>query len=386
MSKTPAYTIFNLPQEIIFNILSRLPAESLIQFRCVCTSSPPLISHPCFTKLHLTSTVADNNHRILIYSRSIDDTNHFYSLRSPLTFQETRNLQLPYKPHYRGKPRFAGSSKGLICLYDTSYHSSSGTLVLWNPSINKHKILDGAHNVISDHFSLFVFGFGFVSRICEFKVIGIVYDYGVNMNNNKRTRGCCSVNTVVDKNNTVLVYSLSTNSWEKKKGLSAPCYLNYGWFGTTIVNGFVNWLAFKEDKSRVIMAFDLDHERFQVYDLPKDIVPNYHDLGISSFGEDSLSLSLCACYRDHNVNKLDVWVMREYGVVDSWKKVFVISHHLLLRPLVMKSDREVLMLTIHGKLVLFDAIKNETQDLGTRGAPADFHALRYTAILAQLDG
>ncbi|XP_076897192.1 F-box/kelch-repeat protein At3g06240-like [Bidens hawaiensis] len=182
---------------------------------------------------------------------------------------------------------------------------------------------------------------------------------------------------VIDKNNIVLVYSLSTNSWEKKEGVSAPCYMNNDWFSATFVNGFVNWLAFKEDRSRVIMAFDLDNERFQVFDLPKDIIPNdygnYLNLTMHSFGEDdSLPLSLCAGYRQNNVNKLDVWVMGEYGVVDSWKKVFVIS--------------QLLMLTSQGNLVLFDAIKNETQDLGTRGAPADFHAIRYTASLAQLDG
>ncbi|MFS7963352.1 putative F-box domain-containing protein [Helianthus anomalus] len=30
-------SIFDLPEEIIFDILSRLPTKSLISFRCVCT-------------------------------------------------------------------------------------------------------------------------------------------------------------------------------------------------------------------------------------------------------------------------------------------------------------------------------------------------------------
>lgn len=58
--------------------------------------------------------------------------------------------------------------------------------------------------------------------------------------------------------------------------------------------------------SHVIMAFDLEHERFQVVELPKNIIidaPNYHQISIHSYGDgEDLSLSLCVNYYDHCEN------------------------------------------------------------------------------------
>ncbi|KAL8235845.1 hypothetical protein R6Q59_016926 [Mikania micrantha] len=365
-------SIFNLPQDIIFNILHRLPTKSLIQFRCVCTSSRPLISHPSFTNLHLSSAAAAD-HRTLIYYESIDYINHFYSLRSSLTFQESLKLQLPYKTLH-GYLRIVGSNKGLLCLFDTNYYSNLGTLILWNPSIQKFKIIDHPHDV-DDKFSHFVIGFGFVSRTFEFKVVKVGYD----LDNYKI-------------NNTVLVYSLGTNSWEKKEDMSAPCYLTRGWSKNVFVNGFVHWLALKETVTgelNVIMAFDLDEERFQVLELPMNLGSGYDQISIDSYGNEclSLSLALCAHYFEFNGDTWDVWVMGDYGLVDSWKRVFVVSQPaLLIPPLLMKNDDQVLIVMNDGRLMLFDAVKNEMQDLETQGLPRSFRAISYTASLALLQG
>ncbi|XP_076957447.1 F-box/kelch-repeat protein At3g06240-like [Bidens hawaiensis] len=366
-------TIFNLPQDILFNILSRLPTKSLTHFLPVSTSSPPLISNPSFTHLHLTTTITEN-HRILIYYESTDYLTHFYSLKPP----QTIHLQPPYKTLH-GYLQIVGSDKGLICLFDTNYYSNVGMVILWNPCIQKFRIVGDPHDV-SDQFSHFVFGFGFVSRSCEFKVVEIGYD----LEDFKRK-------------NYVSVYSVRSNSWEKKNsvGASAPCYLNKGWSSSVFVNGFVNWLGFKDEGAgagacRYVMAFDLENERFRVFGLPESIsiVPSYNQVTIDSFGEEgeSLSLSLCARYVEVNVEKWDVWVMGDYGVVESWKKVFVVSQPLLIPPLLMKNDREVLIAMEDGRLMLLDAIKNEVKNLETVGLPRSFRAIRYTASLAMLHG
>lgn len=189
--------------------------------------------------------------------------------------------------------------------------------------------------------------------------------------------------------NSVFVYSLSTNSWKKKEDIVAPYYLIRGWSSNVLVNGFVNWLACKEvirDVSYVIMAFDLDNESFRVLELPKKIVPNYDQVCLASYGESS-SLSLCAHYFELNGDKWDMWVMCDYGLVDSWKKVCVVSHPALsIPPLLMRNDQEVLVVMNDGRLMLFDAIKNEMQDLYTRGLPRAFRAINFSASLALLHG
>ncbi|KAM0072384.1 hypothetical protein Hdeb2414_s0001g00035841 [Helianthus debilis subsp. tardiflorus] len=85
--------------------------------------------------------------------------------------------------------------------------------------------------------------------------------------------------------------------------------------------------------------------------------------------------------------KFDVWVMGDYGLVDSWKKVFVVSlFRLSIAPLLMKSEREVVIVMKGGRLMLLDAIKNEVQDLNTQGGASFFRAISYTPSLALLHG
>ncbi|XP_024992969.1 F-box/kelch-repeat protein At3g23880-like isoform X2 [Cynara cardunculus var. scolymus] len=330
----PSHFIFNLPQDVIFDILSRLPTKSLIQFRSVCTSSPPLISHPSFTKLHLSSPAVDAaDHHLLIYYESTDYIHQFYSLRSPITFQETLKFQIPYK-HLHGYLRIVGSSKGLICFFDTNYYSNVG-------------------------------------RIFEFKIVVIAYYFDSL------------------KLNCVLVYSLSTNSWKKLEDLIAPCYLIKGWSSNVFVNGSVNWLASKDairGVSHTIMAFDLDDERFRVLELPKNVVPNYDQVCLAS-SMNGECLSLCAHYLGGNGDKWDVWAMSDYGVVDSWKKVCVVSQPgLSIPPLLIRDDDEILVVMNDGRLMLYNVVKGEMRDLETCGLARTFRAVSYTASLALLHG
>ncbi|KAJ0797637.1 putative F-box associated domain, type 1 [Helianthus annuus] len=140
--------------------------------------------------------------------------------------------------------------------------------------------------------------------------------------------------------------------------------------------------------SYVIMAFDLDNERFQLLDLPRNILPDYYsEVSMASYGDTSaLSLSFCGKYYEQGV-KFDVWVMGDYGLADSWKKVFVVSlFRLSIAPLLMKSEREVFIVMKGGRLMLLDAIENEVQHLNMRGAASFFCAISYTPSLALLHG
>lgn len=156
-------------------------------------------------------------------------------------------------------------------------------IVLWNPCIKKFKKIDNPKYEFYDKVSHFAIGFGFVLRGFEFKVVMIAY---------------YSDNTKI--NNDVLVYSLSTNSWKKKDEMIASCYLINGWSSYEFVNGFVNWLGSKDvvsDVYNVIMAFDLDNESFRVLELPENIVPNYHQVNLASYGESEfLSVIVCSLF------------------------------------------------------------------------------------------
>ncbi|KAL7218697.1 hypothetical protein ACSBR2_011880 [Camellia fascicularis] len=56
----------NLPQEVLFDILARLPVKSLLQMRCVCKSWNSLINSPIFITSHMNQTLSNNNNELLL--------------------------------------------------------------------------------------------------------------------------------------------------------------------------------------------------------------------------------------------------------------------------------------------------------------------------------
>uniref|UniRef100_A0A1S4B203 F-box/kelch-repeat protein At3g06240-like n=1 Tax=Nicotiana tabacum TaxID=4097 RepID=A0A1S4B203_TOBAC len=92
---------FEIPIELITEILSRLPVKSLLRFRCVSKYWLSLISSPEFAYTHLG--IAANS----------------YPVKKP-----------------RGYVRIVGSVNGLVCLVIEEKY-----FLLWNPSIRKFKKL-----------------------------------------------------------------------------------------------------------------------------------------------------------------------------------------------------------------------------------------------------
>ncbi|MCL7032253.1 hypothetical protein MKW94_000196, partial [Papaver nudicaule] len=55
-----------LPEEIIGDILPRLPAKSVLRFRCVCKSWLKLFRNPNFVKHHLKYAKQRNSTNLLL--------------------------------------------------------------------------------------------------------------------------------------------------------------------------------------------------------------------------------------------------------------------------------------------------------------------------------
>src|ERR1044072_3199964 len=67
-----------LPEELIVEILLRVPARSLLRFRCVCKSWKTLISNPQFVKDHTNITISDTS---ITYQRLAYSTNDEYRFK-----------------------------------------------------------------------------------------------------------------------------------------------------------------------------------------------------------------------------------------------------------------------------------------------------------------
>uniref|UniRef100_A0A2N9GC12 F-box associated domain-containing protein n=1 Tax=Fagus sylvatica TaxID=28930 RepID=A0A2N9GC12_FAGSY len=100
----------------------------------------------------------------------------------------------------------------------------------------------------------------------------------------------------------------------------------------------------------IILSFDVDDERFRNIMLPQDYLNGHNEVVTSSIErlaviKGSLALIVFSNYFDAITTKCHIWVMREYGVVESWTKTSVPVH----------SVKNFYGYTVNGKLLIENA-------------------------------
>ncbi|XP_028784476.1 F-box/kelch-repeat protein At3g23880-like [Neltuma alba] len=180
-----------LPQEIVEEILHRLPVKSLVKFITVCRAWNSLITNRTFISDHLNRTIeASNSGGSLFfqfclkkYKRQIHlHQEEFYSLYS--VNQQTNHFSVERFPlsHLFRRDRldiFAGTCNGLVSAADySSFHSA--TILIWNPLLRKYLVLPKPimtckkrKRQLYDDYHLH-FGFGFDSKNNDYKVIRLM--------------------------------------------------------------------------------------------------------------------------------------------------------------------------------------------------------------------
>uniref|UniRef100_A0A2N9FFS0 F-box associated beta-propeller type 3 domain-containing protein n=1 Tax=Fagus sylvatica TaxID=28930 RepID=A0A2N9FFS0_FAGSY len=179
---------------------------------------------------------------------------------------------------------------------------SYNVLYLWNPSIRKFKMLSTPHLT---HPSVPVaIGLAYHSQNNDFKILRIVLARGYNAPPAE-----------------VEVYSLSTDSWRRFViSLGSIDYI--GLQPSLFFNGALHSIAWSRSR-KSILSFDVNDERFREIMLPQ----NYEDdiLDLTMFGlavfKGSLAFFVWGASLESGICYL--WVMREYGVVESWTKISV---------------------------------------------------------------
>ncbi|CAL5391037.1 unnamed protein product [Camellia sinensis] len=367
-----------IPDEVLIEILARLPVKSLLQFRSVCKSWNSLIANPSFITAHLNRTKSNTTlPQLLIikYTSHIQNQEHCISCSDDQTFcDEFVDLENPF--HRSGKSfKIVGSCNGLLCLSD---YDGSGCALLWNPSIRRFLTLPESGYSISDSNLRFVFGFGFDHRCNDYKVLKIGYL------NDFKTGG-----SVLCK---VELYTLSTHSWRP------VCVVDFKFeffinTSSAFVNGAVHWVAFDPAKKRgsaiLIVAFDMGNEVFREISLP-----NYQTNGRlhTSTAVAVLGESLAVIDFESDLVPTDlicnfhIWVMEEYGVIESWTKRYtVIGQHIFSNVLGFRRNGDVLIIQggLPGELVSYDPQSHQIKYHGVYGN--SFYLYTYIESLVALD-
>ncbi|KAF2318755.1 hypothetical protein GH714_010479 [Hevea brasiliensis] len=321
--------------DIFIEILCRLPIETLLRFRCLSKRCCSFIDSPDFINLHLNRSIKTSTNRSLIIDE-IKPEGSIFAVDLDSSDRCPVELHRPHKPFAARtvydyitvataenvyydiiakerifRPRkfssdVFGSCNGLLAMYNGNGMS------LWNPSTKKHQILPKfwSHDEcnVCDRITV---GFGYDSINNDYKVIMMFQHKGMSLHyiKNPKIR--------------VMVYSLKGNSSTRIKDLN-DYFLPYNGHSVP-VSGSLHWVVSNQEKrvDNVILAFDLGNEKF--CELPKPHSNGYeiYCLRVAEL-RGSLAIS-CSCMG----TAVEVWVMKEYGITESWTKLFRIYYEQL---------------------------------------------------------
>ncbi|KAA8516864.1 hypothetical protein F0562_017318 [Nyssa sinensis] len=342
----------DLPAQVVTDILSRLPVKTLLRFRCVSKPWCALIDSPDFVKFHLKRSIETKSNLSLIlrcwnlYSVDLESLDNALELDHPLKSDNYVTEVL-------------GSCNGLLCLAN-----SEEDIVLWNPSIRKHRKLPVMPIELPPPEFCFcqfiVYGFGHDVVNDEYKLVRLVQFYGDDDDS---------------FDSEVKVYNLKSNSWRRIPDF--PYYLRdvlgNGSNGM-LVSAALHWVVTREpksDTSNLIAAFDIGTEEYRLVPQPEYSDENFlMDVGV---------LGGCLIIFCNYYSEVDIWLMKEYGVKESWTNLFSVSQPTVIRsfeylnPIAYsKSGEEVLLEQDREKLLWYN-LKNKTvKNVRIRGMPNSF--------------
>uniref|UniRef100_A0A7N2R7G8 F-box domain-containing protein n=1 Tax=Quercus lobata TaxID=97700 RepID=A0A7N2R7G8_QUELO len=325
-----------LPDDVVFDILTRLPVKSLIRFRCVSKSWYATITSRIFITRHLNFNLnlklsSKNNHNGYLLCKS-DNELCTLVYNSDRTLTEVSRFQIPL-----WGANMVDYCNGIFFLY--SYVNP--TIYLWNPSIQMFKTIDATRfrPFTMDYFDSVVFGFAYLAEISDFKILRIVSYKGFDEEKAPPAEA--------------EVYTLSTDSWRTVEILveSVPnirYILAVQPNSCLFFNGALHFIActLGNDDNSFILSFDVNDEIFRDIKLPENYLdglgPN-SDHHVHQLVVFKGSLALVVIGPDDDVDEDEdeeeeeddddepdtsniclIWVMREYGVVESWTKTNVL--------------------------------------------------------------
>ncbi|XP_027361651.1 F-box protein CPR1 isoform X2 [Abrus precatorius] len=341
----------DLPPEVISDILSRLPVQSLLRFRATSKSWRWLIDSHHFMSLHLRRSINSTTNTTLILRLESD----LYEINFPTLDSPVNHLNHPLMC-YSNNINLLGSCNGLLCICNVA-----DDIAFWNPSLRQHRILPyipTARRPDPDTalFAARVYGFGFDSLTADYKLVRISYFVDLH----HRTF-----------DSQVTLYTLRSNAWKTLPSMpyALCCARTMGVF----VGHALHWVVTRKlqpDQPDLIVAFDLSLEIFHEVPLP--------DTGNEgSFEIDVALLGNCLCMIVNYQNtKIDVWVMKEYGIRDSWCKLFTLVESRdmrslkCVRPLGYSRDgTKVLLEHDRRKLCWFNLKNNQVSNVRIPGVP-----------------
>ncbi|XP_074265162.1 F-box/kelch-repeat protein At3g23880-like [Silene latifolia] len=264
-SKNPTTSSNYLPPEVWAQILSTLPAKTLIQFRCVCKSWCSIIDNPDFAHIQAQINSENNaSNKLLVALEGMGkfgDQGCLLTVRDAQTLRKIDHIFRINSHNYR----LIGSCNGLLLVKKSGSTYNKEELRLWNPCIHKSLLLPTCP-LRSRHFlfdGLSCYLLGCAPRSKDYKVVAFELDNSLGKGNEKMYFS---------------VYTLSNRQWTVRNTFNTS-NLNtnntYGLFyylsTAVFFRGAAYWLGNNDkriDGLTHLASFDFDKENVTFLELP----------------------------------------------------------------------------------------------------------------------
>nr|QEE59970.1 F-box protein At3g07870-like [Betula platyphylla] len=214
-----------------------------------------------------------------------------------------------------------------------------------------------------------IHGFGFDHTSNDYKVLRIVFDWDVRFPPQAE------------------IYKLRTGVWETVRG--ADDFQNVQCRDTqALVNGASHWLGFhRRDMAlvKVVVLFHMCDEEFRVMKLSDHLSSLcWSDVALGVSG--GLLSLMEHNWSDDNLSRWNVWLMKEYGVVESWTKQFTIdSNGWRFGSMFSFRNNEKIVGEMQDEPVLYDPKTHAFINLGIKAKGSLFAKNTYVESLVLLN-
>ncbi|PIA36717.1 hypothetical protein AQUCO_03300136v1 [Aquilegia coerulea] len=384
-----------LPEDLVFQILLWLQVSSLLRFKLVCKSWFSIIESSNFIdqQLHHHHLHLDEQNLLVVsHNRKIPSVD--ISFISPSgsgsgnIFQVWENLDIPPSPLFHNPLDYGlsviASCNGLICA-ETSCFTH---ILVFNPATKQLKYLPELpfpDYDLSRSSRPIIVGFGFDFKTNDYKVVRALQQQEYNESI------CNVIQTVVE------VYNFSTNSWRTVVDAVIPVFLYHHNHGHCCINtpfqngGIFCWLGYLHTPEEIgtILLFDFSKEIFETMLLPDRYrVPSKFTLTLALLKEN------IACIEWKDLDPWGkyisyIWVLNEFGVKDSWTKLYTVQLEPYTKPIGVFMNGELICeeqdhLGQKSKLSLCNPVSQEFRSLPFEG-PIWFNVAVYKESLVNIN-
>ncbi|KAM3321523.1 F-box protein CPR1 [Capsicum chacoense] len=302
VTQFPADSMCILPPEIITEILSRLPVKSLLKFRSVSKSWLALISIPEFINTHLSLSTNKEEmlHLIVLNDLEFGDKWCFKGCPVASLFNNsvTQAVDLGYPIEDDSYDlHIVGSCNELILLWLYGIQQLENTRICLNLDL-------GGKDQITIPYMIW----GMMSSIVIISIVGS--------------------------------HSLSKTMMALMR--------TFRFFSGLLVDGKLHW---NMGTNKNILSFDIANEKWDNVEKPSS-----YGVGETESFVWKLGSNLCV-YTDYKETQFCIWVMKEYGVKQSWIKKYTIRYpndKKYFSPLFVSNKGEMLFL-IQSEFMIYNS-------------------------------